>query len=297
MRLMHSRALLGFGLVVLALIIVSCAPLPAATSEPAATTAPPTMAPTADMSSMATPTVEPTRVVTSTIPAVGATGPAEVAVGVNDELGQFLVDAEGMTLYLFLRDTPGVTNCYDNCAVAWPPLYTMGPATAGEGVDAGLLGTTTRTDGTTQVTYNGWPLYYYAKDMQPGDVTGQDVGDVWYVISPAGEMVEAAEAAATAEPAATSTAAPVSQEVMVDAVDFKFDAKELTISAGTTVKWINKDAFLHTVTSDTGLFDGDLPASGGEFQFTFNEPGRYPYYCKPHGNPGGVGMAGVIIVQ
>ena len=58
------------------------------------------------------------------------------------------------------------------------------PPQAGDGVDASLLGTTTRKDGTTQVTYNGWPLYYYVKDQKPGDVTGQDVGDVWYVLSP-----------------------------------------------------------------------------------------------------------------
>ena len=51
------------------------------------------------------------------------------------------------------------------------------------------LGTTTRTDGTVQVTYNGWPLYYYVKDKAPGDVTGQDVGGVWYVVSAAGEQV------------------------------------------------------------------------------------------------------------
>ena len=62
-----------------------------------------------------------------------------------------------------------------------------GRAEAGDGVDAALLGTTTRKDGTMQVTYNGWPLYYYVKDPKPGDVTGQDVGEVWYVLSAKGE--------------------------------------------------------------------------------------------------------------
>jgi predicted lipoprotein with Yx(FWY)xxD motif len=57
-------------------------------------------------------------------------------------------------------------------------------------VDASKFGTTKRTDGTTQVTYNGWPLYYFAKDKAPGDVTGQGVGSVWYVVSAAGDKVD-----------------------------------------------------------------------------------------------------------
>jgi predicted lipoprotein with Yx(FWY)xxD motif len=126
--------------------------------------------------------------------APAAEAPAEaptVAVSSNELFGDFLVDGNGMTLYLFLNDEPGVTNCYDNCAVNWPPLLTTGDAIAGEGIDASLLGTTERTDGTTQVTYNGWPLYYWKDDAQPGDATGQDRGDVWYVLSPAGEMIDA----------------------------------------------------------------------------------------------------------
>ena len=112
-----------------------------------------------------------------------------VSLGKNDKLGSFLVDDKGMTLYLFTKDTPNTSNCYDKCATAWPPLLTTGEPAAGEGVDASLLGTTKRTDGTVQVTYNGWPLYYYQKDKAPGDIVGQDVGDVWFVVSPAGEQV------------------------------------------------------------------------------------------------------------
>jgi predicted lipoprotein with Yx(FWY)xxD motif len=119
----------------------------------------------------------------------GATGPATVMVASNEQLGDILVDAEGMTLYLFTNDTPNTSNCYDQCAVNWPPLLTEGDPEAGEGADSALLGTTTRTDGTTQVTYNGWPLYYYIQDENAGDVTGQDVGGVWFVVSPAGEQV------------------------------------------------------------------------------------------------------------
>src|SRR5215211_2019740 len=120
---------------------------------------------------------------------VPVTGGTTVSVGQNDALGSFLVDDKGMTLYLFTKDTPDTSNCYEKCATAWPPLLTTGDPVAGEGVDASLLGTTTRTDGTVQVTYNGWPLYYYEKDQAPGDVVGQDVGDVWFVVSATGEQV------------------------------------------------------------------------------------------------------------
>ncbi len=124
--------------------------------------------------------------------ASGGAAPTEaaaLAVAQNDDLGTFLVDGSGMTLYLFTKDTAGESTCYDDCASAWPPLLTDGEAAPGEGVDASLLGTTERTDGSTQVTYGGWPLYYWVKDAAPGDTTGQDVGEVWYVVSPAGEAV------------------------------------------------------------------------------------------------------------
>jgi len=136
--------------------------------------------------------------------AVPVTGAATVSLGENADLGSFLVDDKGMTLYLFTKDSPNTTVCYDKCATAWPPLLTNGNPVAGEGADASLLGTIERTDGTTQVTYNGWPLYYYEKDKAPGDVIGQDVGGVWFVVSASGEMVEtqATEAPAATEPAA-----------------------------------------------------------------------------------------------
>lgn len=112
------------------------------------------------------------------------------------ELGEVLVDGDGMTLYLFTRDEDGQSVCEDACAEAWPPLLSDAP-TAGDGVDASLLGTTTRPDGATQVTYNGWPLYTWAADQQPGDVTGQGVEDVWFVLGADGEAI-GADAAASA---------------------------------------------------------------------------------------------------
>jgi predicted lipoprotein with Yx(FWY)xxD motif len=101
------------------------------------------------------------------------------------ELGSTLVGPNGMTLYLFTNDEPGVSNCVDNCAVNWPPLTVESADDVVAGVNLlGELGTIERADGTMQVTYNGWPLYYWKDDAAIGDATGEGVGDVWYTVAP-----------------------------------------------------------------------------------------------------------------
>jgi predicted lipoprotein with Yx(FWY)xxD motif len=98
------------------------------------------------------------------------------------KLGEILTDQKGMTLYRFTKDAPDTSNCYDACAQAWPPvLVKAGDPIGPLGLD-GKLGVTTRKDGAKQVTYNGVPLYYYAKDQKPGDTTGQNVGNVWFIV-------------------------------------------------------------------------------------------------------------------
>lgn len=113
-------------------------------------------------------------------------GAAEIMVSESD-LGPILVDAEGMTLYLFTQDSPGTSVCEGECLANWPPL--VGEPQAGEGVDEALLGSIERSDGTVQATYNDWPLYYFIQDAAPGDITGQGVNEVWWVVSPDGEGV------------------------------------------------------------------------------------------------------------
>lgn len=105
----------------------------------------------------------------------------------SSSLGDVLVDGDGMTLYLFVPDAQGPSTCYDGCATAWPPL--VGDAVAGDGIDEALLGSVARDDGTQQATYNGWPLYYFASDAAPGDVTGQGANDVWFVLSATGDAI------------------------------------------------------------------------------------------------------------
>jgi len=111
--------------------------------------------------------------------------PQTLRVGGNDALGKFLVGPNGMTLYIYTKDTAGVSNCYDKCAVAWPPLLVAANQTPslGDGV-TGQVAVIDRTDGTKQVTYNGMPLYYWIKDVVPGDATGQNVGGVWFIQAP-----------------------------------------------------------------------------------------------------------------
>lgn len=111
---------------------------------------------------------------------------ATVAVASSD-LGDIVVDGEGRTLYMFVPDEGGEPTCTDDCAEAWPVFE--GPATAGDGADAALLSTATHPSGATQATYGGWPLYYFANDAAPGDVNGQGVNDVWFVLGPDGEPV------------------------------------------------------------------------------------------------------------
>lgn len=115
-----------------------------------------------------------------------ATGSTSIELASTD-IGEVIVDEDGNSLYLFVPDAAGDSTCYDDCEAAWPILGEI--ADVGEGLDAALLGTTTRTNGDVQATYNGWPLYYFASDAAPGDVNGQAVGEVWYVIDAAGQAI------------------------------------------------------------------------------------------------------------
>ena len=122
----------------------------------------------------------------------GATGSGVVSVDDSSKLGQILVDGDGNTLYLFEKDKGGKSACYGACASVWPP-YAGGKPKAEGGAQSGQLGTTERSDGGTQVTYAGFPLYLYVGDKAPGDVNGNDFeqfGAEWYAVTPEGETPE-----------------------------------------------------------------------------------------------------------
>lgn len=111
--------------------------------------------------------------------------PATVYTSYDDELGSILVGPDGMTVYMFTNDEPGVSNCYDQCAQNWPPLTVESADAIVPGVNLpGELTTVERTDGTLQVAYNGMPLYFWQRDDARGDTTGEGVNEVWYTITP-----------------------------------------------------------------------------------------------------------------
>jgi predicted lipoprotein with Yx(FWY)xxD motif len=120
-------------------------------------------------------------------------GAASLVSTKTSSLGTFLVDGNGRTLYLWDADHGSKSACSGACAQAWPPLTTTGTPKAGGAVKASLLGTTKRTDGTSEVTYAGHPLYTFAGDTQAGQTTGQGsngFGAPWWVVTPAGKALQ-----------------------------------------------------------------------------------------------------------
>jgi len=110
----------------------------------------------------------------------------------STKLGMILVDGSGRTLYLFEKDQPNQSACSGACVAAWPVDPSSGTPKAGGGVKASLLGTISRSDNTSQVTYNHHPLYYYSGDSQAGQQNGQGLnafGATWFVVAPAGSKV------------------------------------------------------------------------------------------------------------
>jgi predicted lipoprotein with Yx(FWY)xxD motif len=175
---MHSKLVFATGLMAAALVAAACgSSSTAATAASSPTPASPSVAPVVSPSANPTPAVA-----TGTTIDVGGT-----------RLGQVLVDGKGRTLYLFAADSGGKSACNSSaCVQYWPPVLTTGAPQAGQGVTSSLLSTTTRQDGTIEVTYAGHPLYYFISDKKAGDVTGQGIngfGAPWYVVSPSGMQI------------------------------------------------------------------------------------------------------------
>jgi predicted lipoprotein with Yx(FWY)xxD motif/uncharacterized cupredoxin-like copper-binding protein len=217
----------------------------------------------------------------------------------DPEYGTFFTDPEGMALYIFLPDVPnsGESTCYDQCEENWPVFSAEEPLTLPEGVP-GELDTITRTDDTTQVTYNGWPLYYWINDKEPGDVTGQGVGDVWFLAVPTeGDAIPGAdvpEASPEASPMASPGASPAAGN-QVEVVLTEFEIQMATeLPAGQTVFMIsNTGEFPHNFEIEGQGIEMELEQDlqGGEHgMLEVNlEPGTYTIYC-PVGNHEDRGM-------
>jgi predicted lipoprotein with Yx(FWY)xxD motif len=129
----------------------------------------------------------------------GSSSASSAATGLHlqsTKYGQVLVDSSGRTLYMLTADAGSKSSCYGTCASIWPPDTTTG-APAVSGVTASMVGTSARTDNTTQVTFNGHPLYTFAQDAKSGDVNGEGVatfGGTWYVVGANGNPITSAPA-------------------------------------------------------------------------------------------------------
>jgi predicted lipoprotein with Yx(FWY)xxD motif len=142
----------------------------------------------------------------SSTTAAGASGttagaPATVTVASKGSVGAVLSNAQGMTLYRYTPDAPGVSNCTGGCATAWPPLELAPGATApvaGNGVNG--LGTIKRADGTLQVTYDNMPLYTFTGDSSASDAKGQGLDGTWFVITSGGSTGTTKAPSTTAAP-------------------------------------------------------------------------------------------------
>lgn len=106
-----------------------------------------------------------------------------IKTATSSDLGTYLVDRQGRTLYAFKNDKNNQSNCNAECAKAWPPFIMLHNGVVAKGI-SGTLDTYERADKTLQVTYNGQPLYLYAKDMKPGDTSGHNFNKLWTVVKP-----------------------------------------------------------------------------------------------------------------
>jgi predicted lipoprotein with Yx(FWY)xxD motif len=192
---MKNITILG-SLVIFALLLTACGPaastVPTQTSEQTleptqpeeTTSAVATGSPVATVTQSAEPTA---------IGGIPVTGDEEtLKATLSDQYGPIIVDNEGRSLYLFMSDTQNGDSsaCTEDCATEWEPLTIEGDLVAGPGTIQNLLGTITRDDGTTQVTYNGWPLYYFSGDRGGGSTSGQGAENVWFLISPSGKAIQ-----------------------------------------------------------------------------------------------------------
>lgn len=194
------KSITRLGAMLLALLLVACSPAavtgvptqlePLATSVVATATG---LADTANATSTpevaASPVVTNTQAATSTPEAsVPVTGETEIRASLSDSYGPILVDGDGAAVYIFMNDTQNgdASACTDEeCTTEWPPVTTSGSPVAGPGVVQSLLGTITRDDGTLQVTYNGWPLYYSAS----GTTNEHAAEGTWFLVLPSGKAV------------------------------------------------------------------------------------------------------------
>lgn len=219
-----------------------------------------------------------------------------VMIRSHEEFGDVLVGPDEMTLYNFDADTQGDPSsaCDGNCAEAWPPLFVEGTPIAGDNVEADLT-TFDRGDGTTQVAANGWPLYYFDGDEAPGDVAGQGVNEVWWVLEPDGTPIRTTDGNTEGE-----SNSEADETVLVGGNNsLTFDPESLEIEPGTEVAFV-WDSSGHNIAvreqPEMATWDGvsEVQDEGFSHSHMFDVSGEYEYVCEPHESQG---MMGSILVS
>jgi predicted lipoprotein with Yx(FWY)xxD motif len=172
---MNKQLSVGLAVLALAASLTACGGGTGTSPSPAAPFTTPAESPTATETGTATATE------TATVDLKTA----------SSSKGEIVVDGKGMSVYYFTKDVKdsGKSNCTGDCLVAWPPVLTTNDTPKVEGV-TGKVGTIDTPDGKKQVTVEGMPVYLWEKDKAPGDVTGQGVGKVWYLVAPDGKMIK-----------------------------------------------------------------------------------------------------------
>lgn len=188
--------------------------------------------------------VPATPVATPVLPVVTPASSMLALTVAKTTLGSIIADSDGKTLYMYTKDTKDTSACYGACATNWPPLL-ADKIDAKDDANAKLIGYTKRTDGKMQVTYNGMPLYYYAKDTKPGDTTGQNVGGIWFVLAADGKVIKLAASDTAAQ---TFTVLVSAEDTTIGAELNAFFPTALHIHVGDTVVWKENSHELHTVT-------------------------------------------------
>jgi predicted lipoprotein with Yx(FWY)xxD motif/plastocyanin len=199
-------------------------------------------------------------------------------------IGNYLVDPKGMTLYYFTKDSVGNSTPTGAILANWPVFNAPNFVTISK-MNPTDFSTLTRADGLKVTTFKGFPLYYFIKDQVSGDTQGQGVGGIWFTVDPA-NFPPSATPSPSPSPSPTAGAG---QSVNIQS--FAFTPPSLPVPVGTKVTWTNNDSVAHTVTSDSGAFNGSL-APGATFSFTFTQAGTFSYHCAIHPS-----MTAKIVVQ
>lgn len=176
---MKKHLSIGLSAFALAALLSGCAGTGGTTTSPTTAAAPSSAAGPSSTSGAA-----------STSAPAAATADLKVA---DSSAGKIVVDGKGMSVYYYTKDVKdsGTSACTGGCLDAWPPVLATADTPTVDGV-TGTVGTIATPDGKKQLTINGMPVYYYAKDLAAGDITGQGVGSVWYLVAPSGEMITTA---------------------------------------------------------------------------------------------------------